>query len=337
MSNPRLADHPKPRLAPSPLLTRWGPASAQLEPKNEKLNLDFSFSNYIHVLYRSDDFIKLDADAVEGITGWRLTSGGTDSRAVARGGAGGGVGYTFHSQKNVCFCAARPCTHAVFTGTPEVHKVCAASQETADRAQATDFFATVVAGTPLASVGEVEDATSAGEPIWFSISKGEARREPAVHTAPRHRPPPPAPAQVTANPEKFTAAGGAGASGTRTIAKGWSFVDVQWLVKIKTDTDGNIHYEPWRQPHDERTAHTPGSRTVNRSALQCPLGIKRPGLRRLGCPTSSPLCLLLPQVLTKPKMLSVKVEWLRVEERVGAPTRYVISAAAYQRLLEAVR
>ena len=113
--------------------------------------------------------------------------------------------------------------------------------------------------------------------------------------------------------------------------------EAQWLVKIKTDTDGNIHYEPWRQPHDERTAHTPGSRTVNRSALQCPLGIKRPGLRRLGCPTSSPLCLLLPQVLTKPKMLSVKVEWLRVEERVGAPTRYVISAAAYQRLLEAVR
>ena len=42
-------------------------------------------------------------------------------------------------------------------------------------------------------------------------------------------------------------------------------------------------------------------------------------------------------MLTKPKMLSVKVEWLRVEERVGAPTRYVISAAAYQRLLEAVR
>ena len=76
---------------------------------------------------------------------------------------------------------------------------------------------------------------------------------------------------------------------------------------------------------------------MNRSALQCPLCIKRPGLRRLGCPTSSPLCLLLAQVLTKPKMLSVKVEWLRVEERVGAPTRYVISAAAYQRLLEAVR
>ena len=42
-------------------------------------------------------------------------------------------------------------------------------------------------------------------------------------------------------------------------------------------------------------------------------------------------------VLTKPKIFTVAFEWLRVEERRNRPTRYVMSAATYQRLVEAVR
>ena len=97
------------------------------------------------------------------------------------------------------------------------------------------------------------------------------------------------------NDGKFTAAGGEGASGTRTIAKNWTYVDIAWLVKIKTDSAGDVHYEAWSQPHSERT------------------------------------------VLTKSKILSVPIEWLRVQARRNAPVRYVMSAATYQRLVEAVR
>lgn len=67
------------------------------------------------------------------------------------------------------------------------------------------------------------------------------------------------------------------------------------MDKIKTDSDGNVHYEAWSQPHGEKT------------------------------------------VLTKPKILTVAFDWLRVEERRNRPTRYVMSAATYQRLVEAVR
>ena len=66
------------------------------------------------------------------------------------------------------------------------------------------------------------------------------------------------------------------------------------MDKIKTDSDGNVHYEAWSQPHGEKT------------------------------------------VLTKPKILTVAFDWLRVEERRNRPTRYVMSAATYQRLVEAV-
>ena len=56
-----------------------------------------------------------------------------------------------------------------------------------------------------------------------------------------------------------------------TQARNWAYVDIEWLVKIKTDSAGDVHYEAWSQPHGERT------------------------------------------VLTKPKILSVPIEWLRVE------------------------
>jgi hypothetical protein len=42
-------------------------------------------------------------------------------------------------------------------------------------------------------------------------------------------------------------------------------------------------------------------------------------------------------VLTKPKILTVPIEWLRVEERRNMPTRYVLSASMYQRLRDAVK
>ena len=58
-------------------------------------------------------------------------------------------------------------------------------------------------------------------------------------------------------------------------ARNWAYVDIEWLVKIKTDSAGDVHYEAWRQPHGERT------------------------------------------VLTKPKILCVPIEWLRVEVQVS--------------------
>jgi len=35
-----------------------------------------------------------------------------------------------------------------------------------------------------------------------------------------------------------------------------SYVDIEWLVKIKTDSLGSVHYEAWSQPHGERTVLT---------------------------------------------------------------------------------
>lgn len=69
----------------------------------------------------------------------------------------------------------------------------------------------------------------------------------------------------------------------------------RWLIKIKTDSEGNVHYEKWAQPHGERT------------------------------------------VLTKPKILCVAIEWLRIDEPRNAARRYVMSAATYSRLVDAVK
>ena len=49
-------------------------------------------SNYFHVLYEKEDFIKLDADAVDGIKSWRFTAGGVTSRDIGTVGHGGGEG-----------------------------------------------------------------------------------------------------------------------------------------------------------------------------------------------------------------------------------------------------
>ena len=249
-------------------------AATMLAPTNEKFNIeDFSFSNYYHFFYQKSDFIDLEAEATEGIKSWRFTQGGTDARATARGGAGGGLGYSFRSQPHVCFCEGDPCLHRVFTGSPTEHRVCASKQEPADRAQATNFIDSIDVGSALASPGDLADSTASNEPIWLSIAKGKKQTADAP----------------------FRAAGGAGPSGTLTIRTNWAYVDVQWLNKVKTDSAGNVHYEAWAQPGGERT------------------------------------------VLTKPKILTVAIEWLRVEERRNMPTRYVLSAAVYQRLLDAVK
>ena len=125
---------------------------------------------------------------------------------------------------------------------------------------------------PLRCVAHIDDSTAGNEPIWLSLAKGRK--------------------QVADKP--FQVAGGAGPSGKRTVATNWAYVDVDWLVKIKTDSKGDVHYERWAQPRGERT------------------------------------------VLTKPKILTVPIA-LRVVERRNAPTRYVLSAADYQRLLSAVK
>ena len=52
--------------------------------------------------------------------------------------------------------------------------------------------------------------------------------------------------------ENFTAAGGLGPNKTRTIRTNWAYWDITWLVKIKTDSEGNVHYEAWSQPHNEK-------------------------------------------------------------------------------------
>jgi len=124
------------------------------------------------------------------------------------------------------------------------------------------------------SKGDVGDSTSGGEPLWLSIAKGEK----------------------VINEASFAAAGGTGASGTRMIQPNWTYVDIEWLVKIKTDSQGDVHYDKWKQPQGE------SERTV----------------------------------LTKPKILTVPIT-LREVERRNAPTRYVLSAADYQRLLDAVK
>mmetsp|Transcript_63625 Transcript_63625/g.189666 ORF Transcript_63625/g.189666 Transcript_63625/m.189666 type:complete len:828 (+) Transcript_63625:1660-4143(+) len=210
-------------------------AATMLAPiADEEFGFDMSFNNYFHVLYEKEDFIKLDADAVDGIKSWRFTAGGVTSRDIGTVGHGGGEGYGFHSQSHVCFCGGTPCKHIDFTGAPTPQKVRPCTQQKSDREQATAFVDTIDAGTPLASKGDVDDATSGGEPLWLSIAKGK----------------------LTQASKKFTVAGGSSASGTRTIAEGWYVVDIGWLVKVKTDSEGSVYYEEWSQPHGERTVLT---------------------------------------------------------------------------------
>ena len=141
-------------------------AATMLAPKNEDFNFDFDFKNYIHVLYETDNFINLEAEATAGIKSWKFTEGGTTARALARTGGGGGVGYSFVSQPHVCFCEGNPYKHIEFTGTRSTHRVCPSTQEQSDRAQATDFFSSIKEGTPLVSKDDLDDSTSGNEPLW---------------------------------------------------------------------------------------------------------------------------------------------------------------------------
>jgi hypothetical protein len=106
------------------------------------------------------------------------------------------------------------------------------TQQKTDRALATSFIDTIKAGMPLASKGNVDDSTAGNEALWLSIAQGGLE----VADAP------------------FKAAGGTGPTGTRTIATNWAYVDIQWLMKIKTDSEGDVHYDStWSQPNGERT------------------------------------------------------------------------------------
>ena len=249
-------------------------ASMMCTPQNDTFNFenDFTFCNYIHVLYRKENFISLEADAVEGIKGWRFTEGGCTSRALASAGHGGGAGYSFRSHNHVCFCGLDKCPHDDFTGEPKGHKVLRCTQEKSDREQAKTFVDTISAGMPLASKGNVDDSTAGNEALWISIAKGGLE----VADAP------------------FKAAGGTGRNGTRTITTNWAYVDIQWIVKIKVDSQGDVHYEHWKQPDGERT------------------------------------------VLTKPKILTVAIDWLRIDTLANGKQRFILRASDYQRLIEAV-
>ena len=109
-----------------------------------------------------------------------------------------------------------PCTHGDFTGKSTEHRVFACTQEKADRVLTTNFIDSIKEGIGLASVGDLKDSTSGNEPIWLSLAKGK----------------------VIVNEEAFTAAGGAGPSGTRTIAANWRYVNIQWLVKVRSNGTG---------------------------------------------------------------------------------------------------
>ena len=126
------------------------------------------------------------------------------------------------------------CKHVDFTGVSEEHWVVPCTQEQTDREQARDFIDTIKEGTPLASAGDLHDSTAGGEPLWLSIANGEKQVADAA----------------------FKAAGGTGASGVRTIRENWVYVKISWLVKVKTDSQGNVHYEVWSQPHGELTVLT---------------------------------------------------------------------------------
>ena len=172
----------------------------------------------IHIFYLKEDFIKLDAEFVEGITSWRYTEGGTASRDI-----GCGVGFAFRSQTNVCFCEGEPCEHADFTGSPTERKVQPSTQEKADREKATDFIRAIDKGTPVATQGDLRDSTAAGEPLWLSIAQGK----------------------VEVNKKKFPAAGGVGTSGTRMIAEGWSYVNIECGDILNPILlHGNAHLDP---------------------------------------------------------------------------------------------
>jgi len=69
--------------------------------------------------------------------------------------------------------------------------------------------------------------------------------------------------------------------GTRTIATNWKIVDIEWLVKIKTDSAGNVHYEKEKQPHNERTVVPAGSQESPRLRPQLELAPRRPPSRPL--------------------------------------------------------
>lgn len=62
-----------------------------------------------------------------------------------------------------------------FTGKSTPHTVRPATQDKTDREQATDFIGTIDEDTPLASQGDLDDATAGGEPLWLSIAKGKIK------------------------------------------------------------------------------------------------------------------------------------------------------------------
>ena len=110
----------------------------------------------------------------------------------------------------------------------------ACTQDKTDRAQALDFVGAIDVGTPLMSQGDLADSTAGNESLWLSIAKSKLKHA----------------------DKSFKAAGGAGPSGVRTISANWGYIEVDYLVKIKVDSEGNVHYEKWKHPSGELTVLT---------------------------------------------------------------------------------
>ena len=88
--------------------------------------------------------------------------------------------------------------------------------------------------------------------------------------------------------------------------------------QVKTDSKGNVYYEAWTQPHGEGTRLS----NVEESPAELPAE-----------PRAEPR-----DVLTKPKILPIEIIWERVEEATNNKLkRYVLDAATYQRLRDAVK
>jgi hypothetical protein len=99
------------------------------------------------------------------------------------------------------------------------------------------------------------------------------------------------------------------------------YVAIQWLVKIKTDSAGNVYYEAWKQPQEE---DEPTSAVVEEDEDEDEDEDEE---------AEPP-----PTVLTKPKILTVVFKWHRVEPaKNNVPERFVMDAATYQRLVNACK
>ena len=67
------------------------------------------------------------------------------------------------------------------------------------------------------------------------------------------------------------------------------YVDIQWLVKIKTDSKGDVHYEKWSQPSAETVRHV----LTKPKILTVPIELQEDLWRVIGSRVCTPICGML--------------------------------------------